>query len=173
MPRHGDPLLVDPPGQPRHLPHQPTRATVLDRLRSCAIAHFACHGDRFPEDPSGSKLVLHDHATEPLTVADLMRVRLDHVRLAYLSACRTAYQGRQLLDDSVHLASAFQLAGLPHVIAALWEISDSVSSSVAGDLYECLAKGRTDGVPDTDRAAYALHYVIRKLRQKHFDMPST
>ncbi|MGW4839783.1 CHAT domain-containing protein [Streptomyces globisporus] len=150
----------------------PTGPAVLERLVTCAIAHFACHGTHVPEDPSRSMLLLRDHATSPLNVAALMRVRLDRVQLAYLSACRTAYQGRQLLDESVHLASAFQLAGFPHVIAALWEVPDGTAHAVAGDFYDRLAEGRNDGVLDTDGAAHALHAVIRDIRRKRLDTPS-
>lgn len=150
----------------------PTAAAVLDRLDTCTIAHFSCHGKHYPQNPSGSMLFLHDHATEPLTVAALMRVRLDHVQLAYLSACHTANQGRQLLDESVHLASAFQLVGFPQVIATLWKALDRPSQRLAVAFYDLLAEGRADGSPDTDRAAHALHSVVRKLREKRFDMPS-
>ncbi|PVD01661.1 hypothetical protein DBP19_01535 [Streptomyces sp. CS090A] len=149
----------------------PTAAAVLGRLATCSIAHFACHGNHFPKDPSRSMLFLHDYDTKPLTVAALMGVRLDQVRLAYLSACRTAYQGRQLPDESVHLASAFQLAGFPHVIATLWEVLDGTAHAVAGDFYDRLAEGRNDGVLDTDRAAHALHKVVRGIRENRLDNP--
>jgi CHAT domain-containing protein len=40
-----------------------------------------------------------------------------------------------LLDESIHLASAFQLAGFPHVIATLWQTGDSAAVQVAEDFY--------------------------------------
>jgi tetratricopeptide (TPR) repeat protein len=45
---------------------QPTKATVLARLARYPIAHFACHGVSDTADPSKSRLLLHDHATDPL-----------------------------------------------------------------------------------------------------------
>ncbi len=55
--------LVDPP---------PTRGVVLAHLTSSALAHFACHSVTDPRDPARGRLLLHDHADHPLTMADLM-----------------------------------------------------------------------------------------------------
>ena len=65
----------------------PTKAAVLEHLPGCAIAHFACHGYSDPTDPSRSRLLLHDHRRDPLTVTALASLALDHAQLAYLSAC--------------------------------------------------------------------------------------
>ena len=87
-------LLTEPPDGRQTTDGQlPTRAAVLEHLPGCAIAHFACHGYIDPADPSQSRLLLHDHRRNPLTVAALAPVALDHARLAYLSACSTARTG--------------------------------------------------------------------------------
>lgn len=112
----------------------PTLAAVLTRLATCPIAHFACHGTHDPAEPSRSRLLLHDHQTAPLTVTALTRLRLDHARLAYLSACHTAISA-QLPDETIHLASAFQLAGYPHVIGTLWAINDYIAAKIADTFY--------------------------------------
>ena len=149
----------------------PTRATVLAHLDQCPIAHFACHGAADPSDPSRSLLLLHDHDRDPLTVASLSAVNLTHARLAYLSACRTAYTSTQtLIDEAIHLAAAFQLAGFPQVIGTLWEISDRTAAQTARDFYTAL---RTDeGSLDTGRAARALHQAVRDLRDAFPRSPS-
>ena len=101
---------------------------MLEHLPGCAIAHFACHGYTDPADPSQSRLLLHDHRRDPLTVAALAPLALDHAHLAYLSACSTARAtDTRLLDEAIHLATAFQLAGFPHVIGTLWEINDAIA----------------------------------------------
>jgi tetratricopeptide (TPR) repeat protein len=146
----------------------PTRDAVFALLPECSVAHFACHGATDPEDPSLSRLLLQDHGTRPLTVASLTTIRLDRARLAYLSACRTAFQeGIRLLDEAIQLALAFQLAGFPHVIATQWEVSDPASVQVARDFYAHLAStsART-ATPDIDpdRAAVALHHAVNALR---------
>ncbi|WP_327281653.1 CHAT domain-containing tetratricopeptide repeat protein [Streptomyces sp. NBC_01205] len=147
----------------------PTKANVLAHLPLCAIAHFACHGTSDPTDPSRSRLLLHDHADDPLTVKSLAPVALDHARLAYLSACRTAATDTaDLLDEAVHLdeavdlSSAFQLAGFPHVIGTLWEIDDQTAVGIARAFYDGL---RTESAAvDPDRAARALHAAVRQVR---------
>ncbi len=162
--REPDPADADVP-----LTEPPTKPAVLRHLPDCTIAHFACHGASHPADPSRSLLLLHDHASDPFTVASLAPVRLDHARLAYLSACRTAAVGNvELIEESIHLTSAFQLAGFPHVVGTLWEIRDQTAAAVADAFYTHL---RTPaGALDTSRSAWALHQAVRDLRDGQ-DLP--
>ncbi|MGW4995105.1 CHAT domain-containing protein [Streptomyces mirabilis] len=160
----------DPAGPDSPSLSTPTKAAVLDRLPTCSIAHFACHGTSHPTDPSRSRLLLHDHDSAPLTVASLAPVRLDHAQLAYLSACRTAaIDTADLVDEAIHLTSAFQLAGFPHVVGTLWEIDDQTAVTMADAFYTRL---RTpDGTIDTSRAAWALNQAVRNLRDG-YDLPA-
>ncbi|MGW4881807.1 CHAT domain-containing protein [Streptomyces sp. NPDC004262] len=144
-------------------PPLPTKGRVLQELARCSIAHFSCHGAADVTDPSHSLLLLHDHADDPLTVASLAPVNLNHARLAYLSACRTATVDTvELLDEAIHLTTAFQLAGFPAVIGTLWEIDDQASVFVAKDFYSRLRV--SPGTLDTRRAAHALHAATRAMR---------
>ncbi|SOE47231.1 CHAT domain-containing protein [Streptomyces sp. OV198] len=147
----------------------PTKAAVLSHLPAAPIAHFACHGASHPTDPSQSLLVLHDHESDPFTVGDLAPVRLDRAELAYLSACETAaIDTTELIDEAIHLTSAFQLAGFSHVVGTLWEIADRTAVTVADTFYTQL---RTpSGALRTDRAAWALHQAVRGNRDGH-DLP--
>jgi CHAT domain-containing protein len=139
---------------------------VLEHLPGSAIAHFACHGDNDPADPSQSRLLLHDHRRNPLTVAALAPLALDDARLAYLSACSTARtDDNSLLDEAIHLAAAFQLAGFPHVIGTLWKINDEVAVEVADTFYTALTD--PNGTLDPDRAAWALHHATCAQRDLH------
>ncbi|MFD4913057.1 CHAT domain-containing protein [Streptomyces virginiae] len=143
----------------------PTKAAVFMHLADITIAHFACHGESHPTDPSQSQLLLHDWQQDPLTVASLTPVNLGYARLAYLSACSTALtQNPQLLDESIHLTTAFQLAGFPHVIGTLWEINDEYSADITDAFYTRLTDSEKN--VDTDRAAHALHDTIRSLRDQ-------
>jgi tetratricopeptide (TPR) repeat protein len=144
----------------------PTRDAVLAKLVTCAVAHFACHGVNDPVDPSSSRLLLHDHQIAPFTVANLTPLHLDHLRLAFLSACETALTTKtELIDEAIHLATAFQLAGFPHVIGTLWAIDDRMAAQIADAFYAILAAG-TSQTPalDVSKAAYALHQAIRAVR---------
>lgn len=151
----------------------PTTATVLARLPQCAIAHFACHGAGDRTDPSQSRLLLHDHASTPLTVSALAHINLEHAQLAYLSACGTADPGgnARLLGEAIHLTSAFQLAGFPHVVGTLWPIDDRLAVEIAESFYTHLTAG-SPGRPVPDRSATALHHTIRAVRDRFPATPS-
>lgn len=149
----------------------PAGSEVVARLADCAIAHFACHGWSDPSDPSRSLLLLEDWQDAPLTVAALTPLNLTRARLAYLSACSTAQTGAEsLLDESIHLASAFQLAGFPHVIGTLWPIPDRTAADVADTFYAHLTADA--GTLDTSRSARALHDTLRALRDEYPLVPS-
>lgn len=151
----------------------PTRANVLTRLAFCSAAHFACHGSSDPVDPSGSHLLLHDHREAPLTVSALNSVRLDHARLVYLSACSTALTANiRLIDEAIHLTSAFQIAGYPHVIGTLWAIDDRVAVEIADAFYARIISAHPGTALDANEAAVALHEAIRKARDAFPATPS-
>jgi tetratricopeptide (TPR) repeat protein len=141
----------------------PTRHTVASHLPDFGVVHFACHAASDPADPSRSQIFLHDWAENPFTVATLIPARLRHAQLAFLSACKTAHSGSlDLLDEGIHLTSAFQLAGFPHVIGTLWPIYDDIAVEVATTFYTQLQSGpRT---LDVSASAQALHDAIRKVR---------
>ncbi|WPO70082.1 CHAT domain-containing protein [Streptomyces sp. KN37] len=156
----------------------PTTDTVLACLPQYAVAHFACHAESDHTDPAQSRLLLNDHATTPLTVAALARMDLTHAQLAYLSACSTADPGSfDLLDEAIHLTSAFQLAGFPHVIGTLWPVSDRLAADIAESFYTHLTN--THLTPDPPggtltpaRSATALHHTIRAIRDRYPATPS-
>ena len=90
----------------------PTAAAVLKQVTACLFVHFACHGSSNAEQPSKSALLLGTGSVERLTVDDLQSLNHQLAQVAYLSACSTAEIGaRTLIDESIHLASTFQLVG--------------------------------------------------------------
>jgi hypothetical protein len=163
-------LLTEPLTARPAVGQLPTKAAVLEHLPDCAIAHFACHSYTDPADPSQSRLLLHDHHRDPLTVATLAPLALDFAQLAYLSACGTArVTNTDLLDEAIHLTSAFQLVGFPHVIGTLWEINDAIAVEIADIFYRALTSPDGDLAPY--RAAQALHEATRALRDRRPAVP--
>lgn len=144
----------------------PTRETVLSGMNDHSIIHLACHGSSSAQDPSQSKLLLTDWKVAPLTVSDITSQNLQSSQFAFLSACHTASaRDLRLLDESIHLASAIQLAGFPSVIATLWKVQDKHSADVAKDVYTWMLKhGRADYL-DTTKSAEALHWAIHRVRE--------
>ncbi|MFI7293644.1 CHAT domain-containing protein [Streptomyces sp. NPDC050121] len=171
LPQHV--VLTDDPGTNAEHTHDAvaTAANVFSHLADCSIAHFACHAVSDAADPSRSGLLLHGHRTTPMSVAALASASLVHARLAYLSACRTALTADlRLVDEAIHLTSAFQLAGFRHVIGTLWEVNDRLAARVSDRFYASLLD-LTDRIED-DKVATALHHTMRAQRDKYVDTPS-
>ncbi|MEV0774932.1 CHAT domain-containing protein [Streptomyces sp. NPDC050428] len=149
-----------------------TRAAVEAGLRDHAHAHFACHAVSDPLRPSAGRLVLHGPADASPTIRDLARLRLPGARLAYLSACDTMRISAELADESVHIASAFQMAGFPHVVGSLWQVDDTVGARVARRVYEQLHTAADGAALATDGTARALHRAISEVRADYPRTPS-
>jgi len=143
-----------------------TSESVLAAMPGYPWAHFACHASGSLRDPSASYLLLDDHASQPLTVLDVARLRLQRAELAYLSACSTAMTGATLPDEAINLASAFQLAGYRRVVATLWPVDDDLAASLARRFYDSVDSA------DPQDAAPALHDATRLYRRVYADQPS-
>ncbi|MFJ4988312.1 CHAT domain-containing protein [Streptomyces sp. NPDC088732] len=143
-----------------------TPGRVLEALRTARWVHFACHGVSDAADPSASHLALHDGT---LSVGDVSRQELRYAELAVLLACHTAHSG-PLPDEAVHLASAFQVAGYPQVVGALWEAADTASAVLAGRLYAALRAPAPGAVASLDTGR-ALSHVTRALRTRYARSP--
>ncbi|MCA2229674.1 CHAT domain-containing protein [Nonomuraea aurantiaca] len=139
-----------------------TTDRVLAELPGSTWAHFACHAATDAEKPSFGGLVLHDAL---LPIGAIGAVPLDQAELAYLSACSTAFSGIFHANESIHLASAFQLVGFRHVVGSQWPLDDATAAAVAREFYRRL------GGPDAYDAARVLHRVMGDLRRTHPDRP--
>jgi CHAT domain-containing protein len=135
-----------------------TYERVTTMLPVMGLAHFACHA-LTASDPSLSYLSMRD---APLRVSDFAGLRNDDAYLAYLSACTTA-SGHRLLDEAIHVGSAFQLAGYRHVIGTLWPTVDRIARDIAALTYRGLLRRR--------QPAHAVHDAVLAMRAKHVDVP--
>jgi CHAT domain-containing protein len=102
-------------------------------------------------------------------VLDVASLRLTGAELAFLSACQTAVGSVHLLDESIHIAGALQLAGYRQVIATLWTIADQPAAHIANRVYELASDG---DLLDLTRIARALHQVTCELRDAYPDNPA-
>lgn len=151
-----------------------TEQVVAQLTGGCRIVHLACHALSDPADPSNSRLWLADHRTAPLAVNVIAGLRLQHADLAYLSACETALSlPSTVLDESIHLASGFQMAGFAHVVATMWPVLDELSAKLADRFYQELQAHSPPGAAlNTAAAANALHQIVRSVRDHQLDHPS-
>lgn len=142
---------------------QATRRRVLDALLEHRWVHFACHAVSAADGAATGQLLLHDHQTDPLTVVDIARLRLDDAETAYLSACDTSVSRGDLSDEALHITGAFQMAGFRHVIGTLWPVGDETARAVADQYYAALR---------TQRPAVALHTAVQAVRAAHPASPA-
>jgi CHAT domain-containing protein len=142
---------------------------VVTAVAERSLAHFACHAVSDGTDPSASRLVLHDHETAPLTVADIIQCETNAAELAFLSACSTAQTSSSLIDEALHITSAFQAAGFPQVVGTLWPVVDSVAVRFARRFYSGYLPD-SKGIP-AGSAAYAVHEATRQARDRYQGEP--
>lgn len=141
------------------------RQEILNSMADCKIFHFAGHAESDALDLSKSHLVVGDGPDKaPITVLDVEQLKLHRQPpfLAYLSACETAKsQDVSLMDESIHLMGAFQLAGFQHVIGSLWKLLDDGSPDVACGVYMFM---KSPAVDEDDTVAHALHDTLLRIR---------
>jgi hypothetical protein len=134
---------------------QASRAEVRKSIESSDIVHFACHAVSDVDHPSSSHLLLADGR---LAVRDISALHTPDAYLAFLSACSTGRGSEELPEEAIHVSSAFQLAGFPHVIATLWPIADNAAVAIAEHVYQTLTETPESG------PARAVHAATRALR---------
>lgn len=144
-----------------------TKTTVLSHLRPVEILHLSCHGLSDDTNPSQSRLFLPDWQTDALTVSDIAAQQLPNARLAYLSACHAAVgRAPELLDEGIHIAAAFQLAGFPQVVGMLWQVNDRRAMQVSGRMWrDTLGSGAARRKIRYQEVAGALNAAVRELRE--------
>jgi CHAT domain-containing protein len=139
---------------------QATPSAVFAGMEQHSWVHFACHASQNTAEPTKSAFHLHGGT---LDLATITQKPLKNASLAFLSACQTATGDERLSEEAVHLAAGMIMAGYPTVIATTWSISDEDAPLIAEKVYTCMLEG---GVPDSRKAAKALHHAVECLRAK-------
>ncbi|KAK2675154.1 hypothetical protein RAB80_010138 [Fusarium oxysporum f. sp. vasinfectum] len=155
----------------------PNTNQVLEALKTCRIAHFACHGTSDYSDPSNSGLILQKSTglderlvQDRLTVQRVSDLRLRYAQIAYLSACSTAEnKAARLSDEVINVMSGFQVAGFPHVVGCLWPAGDSERVEVSKRFYSLVLQ-RNQSVTN-NKVASALQEAVMAVRAENLSMP--
>jgi len=155
----------------------PTASHVLEEIRTAKIVHFACHGSSDTANPMASHLLLQKEdgnkkSVDKLTVLALLDASIKpHAWIAYLSACSTAeVKTQQLADESLHLTSAFQMAGYAHVIGSLRPADDQICIEVARHFYSFLVNNE-DSIDQNRTVPEALNCAVRQLAKENPNRP--
>ncbi|KAG8725159.1 hypothetical protein FRC09_007148 [Ceratobasidium sp. 395] len=137
-----------------------TTEAVLAAMQQHSWIHLACHASQDISDPTASAFQLR---RGNLDLATITRKPLPNAELAFLSACETATGDEKTPDEAVHLAAGMLMSGYRTVIATMWSIRDEDAPIVAKHFYSQLFEG---GIPDSGKAAKALHDAVGHLRMK-------
>ncbi|KAF8962059.1 CHAT domain-containing protein [Flammula alnicola] len=139
-----------------------TREKVTAEIKSRSWVHFACHGVQDVHQPLESGLCLHDGRLELL---EIMKQQIPNPDLAFLSACQTSKGDLKLSEEVVHLAAGMLAAGYRGVVGTMWSISDMHGPKFATEFYQNLLRENGSEGLDSARAAYALDYATKKVRE--------
>ncbi len=98
-------------------------ARVSKEIALFNVVHFSAHGEADLDDPMQSGIVLAD---DQILSAERFAggVRLEKTRLAVISACESAMIGPRMPEESIGMAMALFMAGIPGVVGPLWAVGE-------------------------------------------------
>jgi CHAT domain-containing protein/tetratricopeptide (TPR) repeat protein len=115
--------------------------SVTGLLPGFQVLHFAAHSRVDDQHPWRSTIFLYPPGADGNPRADRIAQMQLPARLVTLSSCLSA-GGRVLSGEGVQgLSSAFLAAGVPTVIAALWNVDDRATAKLMAHFYDQLAEG--------------------------------
>ncbi|KAF8813255.1 TPR-like protein [Phlegmacium glaucopus] len=135
---------------------------VKAEMKSHSWVHFACHGVQNVHQPLESGLCLHDGRLELL---EIMRQQIPNADFAFLSASETSKGDHKLPEEVVHFTAGMLAAGYRGVVGTMWSLSDVHGPKLTMEFYQYLLREKGLKGLDSTRAAYALDYATRKLRE--------
>ncbi|MCO4762783.1 MAG: CHAT domain-containing protein [Myxococcales bacterium] len=117
------------------------KGRVIKEASKHHVLHFATHGILDP-DPLRSHLKM---AKGALTVDDIAGIEFaEKTTLVVLSACKTAVAVGKSLGEGISIAEAFATAGVPTLVASLWNVPDAATSELMSRFYRHLRTGKGD-----------------------------
>ncbi len=134
------------PGSRLFLREAATRRAFLAHATDAAVIHIAAHAQPNSEVPLASRLLLArdgEKGDGSLEVQDLLGLDLSSTRLVVLSACATALGSSSKSEGTQNLARPFLAAGVPAVVATLWNIDDRAATTLMVRLHQYLLTGQT------------------------------
>jgi CHAT domain-containing protein len=119
-----------------------TKRAFLDAARNAGTIHFAGHALPNSEYPWLSRLVFAA-STEgsALFAYEVRQLPLDHVNLVVLGACATATGAESRSEGPLSVARPFLAAGVPAVIATLWNVEDKPSRILLSEFHRRVTGG--------------------------------
>ena len=122
-----------------------TRSRIEEILPQAEVFQFSGHAMVNEEVPWHSRLLVtpmgSDSESGSLLLSDIARLPLAHLQVVILGACSTG-TGRVWSNEGVvGLVRPFLAAGVPAVVASLWNVDDRTSAELIVALHERLLLG--------------------------------
>ena len=130
---------------------------------SYKFIHLATHGTPNAIEPLKSAIILYaaNGGTFKLLAQDVISDKVHlNADLVTVSACEGAGTQVQSLEGLIGLEWAFMRAGAHHVVAALWNVDDTITPGLMDDFYGELKKGKN--ATDALRHAKLAHAPCRR-----------
>lgn len=143
-----------------------TMRALIPAAADYDIVHYAGHAITDTHRPSTSALLMAPVAgdTGEVRLTDVAHMRLRRTRLVVVAACRTA-AGVKRNDGPENLALSFIAAGVPTVVASLWDLDDEYSLRFMTDFHRRVSRGREPSSAIRDVILSELREYDGTLRQ--------
>ena len=130
-----------------------TKAAFVSAAGRFEVVHFAGHGVSNDDYPSLSRLILagDGESNRSLFANEIAAMHFDRTALVVLAACRTSAGRIRRGEGVLSLARPFIAAGVPTVVASLWDVDDRATQAVFVVFHRALRDGAP--VADALRAA--------------------
>lgn len=136
-----------------------SKAKLLQLANTYDVVHFAGHGVSNDDYPSLSRLLLAgaDESERSLFAHEIATLRLERPQLVVLAACRTSAGRIRRGEGVLSLARPFLAAGVPTVVASLWDVDDRASHTLFVAFHRGLRRGLSvvDALRDAQLGALA------------------
>jgi CHAT domain-containing protein len=108
-----------------------TKTAFLDGIRASQVVHFAGHAASSSGLRPSARILLAPDASRAdfgnLELQEVASHTFPRTRLVVLAACRTAAGATSSVEGALSLGRPFLAAGVPTVVASLWDIDDALS----------------------------------------------
>ena len=120
---------------------QATKLLLLQNIDRYDVVHLATHSITNEHNPLLSSVLLSSNGRPGAAIDGNLRafeifgLKLTRPRLVILSSCRSGLNARSSSNGLGGLAHAFFKAGVPAVIASLWEVEDSSAAELMSQFH--------------------------------------
>jgi CHAT domain-containing protein len=118
-----------------------TPARFQQALAEDDVVHFSGHALANPEFPGLSRLEFDAAGESQHLLAGDLQSATARARMVVLAACSTAAGAISRGEGVMGLSRPIIGAGVPTVVATLWDVEDAAAATVFGEFYRALAAG--------------------------------